>query len=245
MIHIIATGYNCGDNVKKLYNSVKIQTVEHRLWLISDGSTDDTDLEVASISSKDGTVIPLVYPENKGAAFRRDLVISLIDDEKDIIVLVGLDDELLPNALEEILEQYKKGKWMTYGNWIDQWGNTNMVPLLFDEPIHTDRLYRTVQYRSTAPNSFYKFLYDRIPKTDLQLNGKWLDTTTESEVMFSCLEMCGKEKIGIIDKPIYLYNTLLANGTQKRLGQAYKNQVYSEIIKRPKKELLRGLYESM
>ncbi len=243
MIHIIATGYKCADKVEKLYRSVLSQTIsEWRLHLVDDGSTDKTFENIEKCW--DARVITHLYGTNLGAAYRRFQVIKPLINERDIIVLCGLDDELLLDALETILEQYKLGKWMTYGNWVDQWGESNKVPLHFDEQTHADRSYRQAQYRSTAPNTFYKFLFDQIPASDFQLNGKWFDTTTESELMFSCMEMCGKEKIGVIEKPIYLYNRLLPNGTQKRLGQAYKNNVYAEIIKRPKKELLRGLHET-
>jgi glycosyltransferase involved in cell wall biosynthesis len=240
---IIATGYNCENYVKKCYESVLHQTCTNwKLIMISDGSTDKTNMELRDI---EGKTIVEIYDTNEGAAKRRYEAIRQYGDEMDIIVLLGTDDELLPDALMEIREQYKLGKWMTYGNWVDQWGDPNNVSLPFPEDVHSDRSYRSVSYRATAPNTFYKFLFDRIPESDFQLNGKWIDTTTESEVMFSCLEMCGKEKIGVIEKPIYIYNRLLTNGTQKRLGQAYKNQVYSEIIKRPKKELLRGLYDTI
>jgi hypothetical protein len=88
-------------------------------------------------------------------------------------------------------------------------------------------------------------LFDYIPKEDFKLNGKWIDTTTESELMFSCLEMSGRHRIGVIEKPVYLYNRTLPNGTQKRLGQAYKNEVYAQIIARPKKDLLGNLYDDI
>jgi len=242
MFQIIATGYNCAEFVQKCYQSVLKQTEEWNLHLISDGSTDHTETELNKI--RDERVSINIYKENKGAAFRRYQAIKPLN-ENNIIVLLDLDDELLPDALSEVKAQYKLGKWMTYGNWKDQWGEINKVPLYFDKKTHLERNYREVAYRSTACKTFYKFLFDNIPEEDFQLRGEWLQSATESELMFSVLEMCGREKIGIIEKPIYLYNRLLPNGSQKRLGQEYKNNIYNEICKRPKKELLRGLHESL
>ena len=53
--------------------------------------------------------------------------------------------------------------------------------------------------------------------------------------MFSCLEMCGKERIGIVWKYIALYNRNLPNGSLKRLGREYKYKLL-EIIKNRLKE---------
>jgi glycosyltransferase involved in cell wall biosynthesis len=237
---IVVTGYNCASFVKKCVDSLVNQTYRNfRTHIISDGSTDLTNSLVAKESLRLNDCTIFLMPENLGAACRRYQTISRVENDNFIILLMGLDDELLPDCLETIAEEYEKGKWMTYGNWINQNGEglPKDFDLYFDEETHKNRDYRKVKYRSTAPNTFYKKLFDRIPAEDFKLNGKWIDTTTESEVMFSCLEMCGKERIGVIEKPIYLYNQNLPGGTQRRLGQEYKNKVYSEIIKRPKKPM--------
>lgn len=223
--------------------SVYNQTYKNFTFVVvSDGSTDNTEKEIQKHWITQNTYIR-IWNDNKGACYRRYEVINGITippiENDTIVCLLGLDDELLPDALETVAEQYRNGKYMTYGNWINQHGESlpKDFDLYFDEETHANRDYRKVKYRSTAMNTFYAKLFKQIPMQDFMLNGKWIDTTTESEVMFSCLEMCGKEKIGVVEKPIYLYNQLLPNGTQIRLGQEYKNSIYSEIIKRPKKDL--------
>ena len=104
-------------------------------------------------------------------------------------------------------------------------------------------------YRSTAPNTFKKFLFDEIPDEDFKVFGKWIDNATETELMFSCLEMCGKDRIGVITEPIYLYNRTRGGNTKHRnykhngqimSGIDYKMKVvYPEIVKRKKKPLLK------
>lgn len=256
--HIIATGYNCAKYVEKCINSVVAQDYDN--WVLSianDASTDDTYQQIvihAEIAADHGKRKIISFHEkdgvNKGAAYQRYAnIITLSNPEStperylirpdDVIVLLGMDDELLPGALSRIKQEYDKGKWMTYGNWINQHGKglPDDFELDFPDEIHATRDYRKVKYRSTAPNTFYAKLFFKIPEVDFQINGKWLDTTTESELMFSCLEMCGKDRIGIIREPIYLYNQNLPNGTQRRLGQQYKNEVYAQIAARPKKPL--------
>ncbi len=233
---IIVTGFNCKRFVAPCIQSIKAQTYSnYRIITVDDGSTDGTTPELLKWSRY--CYDQVFYTENLGAAHGRHNAIHKYAADDDIVLLLGMDDELKRDALETIAEQYHNGKWMTYGNWINQNGDglPYDFPLYFDDETHASRDYRKVKYRSTAPNTFYAKLFKKIPEVDFKLNGMWLDTTTESETMFSCLEMCGKDRIGVIEKPIYIYNMNLPSGTQRRLGQQYKNDVYAQIISRPKK----------
>lgn len=250
---IICTGWNCETYIKKCIQSVINQTYQNfHLHLINDGSTDGTG---ATLDKYTGHPKITVYnhTENKGAALRRMEVVRPLNDDS-VCLLLGMDDELLAGCLERVKKEYDNGKLMTYGNWKDQHGG--MLPesfnLDFDEETHSTRNYRKVLYRSTAPNTFKKVLFNQIPDTDFQLNGKWIDSTTESELMFSCLEMCGKERIGIIKEPIYLYNRNRVGGTLQRTyvvdgktlsGKDYKYKIYDEIVKREKKPLYVESYD--
>jgi glycosyltransferase involved in cell wall biosynthesis len=231
---ILVTGYNCHQRVSNCVDSLNKQTYKNfEAIFISDGSTDLTAQKLRNIPYH-----IKIHNKNMGAAFRRWEALQEYGSSKDVILLLGMDDQLLPDALEIIKKEYDNGKWMTYGNYITQHGYT--LPdgfLYFTDDVHRKRSYRKEKYRSTAPNTFYKFLFDQIPICDFQVNGRWIDSTTESEVMFSCLEMCGKERIGVIEKPIYFYNERLRNGTLRRLGRDYKYRLYNEIIKRKPKEL--------
>jgi hypothetical protein len=245
---VICTGWNCLTYVDKCVRSVQKQTYGNwHLHLISDGSTDGTGEALKQYEADNISVY--VFDENLGAAKRRMDCIRPLDSES-VCLLLGMDDELLPNCLSRVKKEYDKGKWMTYGNWKDQHNRSmpETFNLDFDAETHLNRDYRKVLYRSTAPNTFKKFLFDQIPDEDFQLNGKWIDSTTESELMFSCLEMCGKDRIGIIKDHIYLYNRGRVGGTLQRTyevdgkkmsGADYKMKViYPEIVKRPKKPLL-------
>lgn len=238
---ILVTGWNCRGFVRPCYQSLLAQT--HTDWtavFLSDGPTDGSDAEIRSFI-RDPRCHAEVFKQNKGAACRRYEALQKYGRKTDVVLLLGMDDRLMPNCLETITQQYNMGMWMTYGNWKDQRGK--MLPegfLDFDEATHRERDYRKVQYRSTAPNTFYKFLFDHIPVEDFHLNGKWIDSTTESEVMFSCLEMCGKNRIGIIREAIYLYNAHLPNGTLARQGSEYKYSLLKFITERPKRDLLQS-----
>lgn len=256
---IIVTGYNCENFVKSCADSLLAQTYKN--WnaiFINDGSTDKTSEEINKHCFFNQKFIIQSFKDNKGAAYRRHKAINTFCHNLDIIVFLGMDDTLNPNALERINKEYESGKWMTYGNWINQFGNglPENFELDFPKHIHETRDYRKVTYRSTAPNTFRKFLYNCIKDEDLQatqrithLNqvlekGEWYPCCTEGEVMFSCLEQSGQEHIGIIKDKIYNYTESTAqesqnvhNGTLKRFGREFKYKIYDDIINKPKRNL--------
>lgn len=239
---IVSSGYNCEPLAHKCIASVLKQSYTN--WnavFISDGSNDGTlKLENIPRELHDNRIWIELNPDNCGAAKRRyDAIKTYADNEDVVVLLLGLDDELMPDCLQTIAKQYEQGKWMTYGNWVDQTGWKLPHGFLnFKQETHDSRDYRKVEFRSTAPNTFKRFLFDMIPIEDFQIDGRWIDSTTESELMFSCLEMCGQSRIGVIEQPIYLYNRNLPGGTLKRLGVKYKYDIYAKVIAREKKPLL-------
>ncbi len=244
---IIVTGYNCEQYVKPCYRSLVNQSYKN--WnavFISDGSTDNTVFQIAECKD----IYREPFSDNTGAAFRRFNAIRKYGIDDDIILLLGMDDELKPNALETINQQYEQGMWMTYGNYQvnveRKTGKRNKIEitvpitpemLAFPKEIHDARDYRKVRYRSTNPNTFRKFLFDQLKQEDFKVNGEWIKATTESPLMFACLEMCGEEKIGVINEPIYYYRMRGSQNARRRMPEGYQDMVYAEIISRPKKEL--------
>jgi len=78
--------------------------------------------------------------------------------------------------------------------------------------------------------------YKHLAEEDFKYKGEWIEATTESNLMFSCLEMCGEERIGIVYEPIVIY-TKRKDNTRKRKGDGYQNTIFADVINRPKKEL--------
>jgi glycosyltransferase involved in cell wall biosynthesis len=234
---IIVTGWNCEQYVEKCVDSIRTQICPNWdafIQFVSDGSTDNTPNEITRVLGCQYTP----HEGNYGAAYRRHEALKYSEPE-DVIIFMGLDDELLPGALKRIAQEYDNGKLMTYGNWINQDGNglPSDFDLEFPDSVHSDRSYRKVKYRSTAPNTFKRFLYDCIKPEDLQYKGEWFKATTESEVMFSCLEQCGKDRIGVIKEPIYLYNQGREQNARRRFGIDYQSKIYNYVINKPKREL--------
>lgn len=236
---IIVTGYRCSGYVRPCYNSIIRQPGNWQAVFIDDGSpTHDVSTELIHYVKDDRCTV-VRGSKNRGAAYRRHQALqNFKGDDETVVVLVGMDDELMAGALGIIAEHYDQGRLMTYGNWINQNGIINRVTLAFDQDTHDARDYRKVKYRSTAPNTFKKHLYDRIPEEDLKVDGAWQYVCTEGEVMFSCLEMCGQDRIGVVEKPIYYYHEGLSNGTLRRFGRSFKYDIFGKICARPKRDLI-------
>jgi len=239
---VLVTGYNCDGYVDKCYSSLIKQTYSNFYSVfVSDGSTDSTDSKIKQI--KDTRFYSYSTKENYGAAHvRYNAIKQYCTDPNDIICLLGMDDELMPNALEVVKKEYEQGRWMTYGNWIDNTGYSlpDRFRLDFPEQVHKSRSYRKEIYRSTALNTFKRFLFDNLNEEDFKVNGEWIKATTESNIMFSCMEMSGRNRIGVVRDKIYLYNRRGSMSTVSYRGREYQDFIYNNIINRPKKELLNG-----
>jgi len=238
---IIASGYNCADRVRPCIDSVKAQTYED--WtavFIDDASEDDTYAEIVINADQDNT-LKVRSESNMGAAWHRYHTIRNMPTTLDtVVVLLGLDDELTPDALQRIAKEYRFGKFMTYGNWKGSDGYTLPDGFLhFTEPIHRARYYRSVTYRATACNTFYAWIFEKhFTEDDFKHNGQWIKATTESNLMFSLLEMCGKDRIGVIEDIIYLYYNSRKDSASRRFGREYQDAIFKAVKRLPQRELL-------
>jgi len=203
-IHVVTTGYNLTDQQRqRCVNSCYKNVVQPHVWQYHETIADRV-----------------------GAAYRRYEIIQnnpAINDN-DIVVILGMDDELLPGAIDTIYEQHERGAWVTWGNWISQYNRTNSLLIEY-----TGQNIRQGNYFLTNPNSFRAGLYRKIPIERLKVDDEWQHVCTEVEVMYSCAEMAGPDRCKLITKPIYLYNERLPSGTLAQFGVRKKNEIRDKI----------------
>lgn len=234
---IICTGYNCEEFVKPCINSINAQTYKNfEVSFVDDGSTDNSVAEFKKIDSE----ITFEFKHykrarNKGTYYAREEAIAWAKNY-DIIVMLDMDDALMPHALERAAMEYeKKNILMTYGNYQYSNGTVCPVRLEYSELIHMTRDYRADgTWRCTHLRTFKRELHEALPKWDL--TQAEINSYPDVELLFSMLEMSGKDRIGVIHDPIYIYNTSNPISTLKRFGKDYAG--YNEICRRPKRDLL-------
>jgi glycosyltransferase involved in cell wall biosynthesis len=228
--HVIISGWNCEQFVKGCLDSVRNQTYkDFKVTVIDDGSTDSTCSEILRHAPLEWDVI--ANAENMGGFYNFDM--HTRTSQCEIIIPMALDDIMLPDAIERIDKEYQKGVWMTYGTWINKQGVV-FTNLHYSDEIHKARDYRKDTFRCTGLRTYYKWLYEltqTYPMDEIERTRYY-----DLEYAWQMLEMCGKNRIGVITEPVYEYNNTNPLGTAQRFG--IERVKYKEIANRPKKDLL-------
>ncbi len=101
LVSVIVPAYNAGNKMKKCIESVLNQTYNDlELIIVNDGSTDDTEL-IAKTYVDSEKRIKLFNTENRGVSAARNLAIE--NATGDYICFVDADDEIVPDAIEKMM----------------------------------------------------------------------------------------------------------------------------------------------
>lgn len=221
---IIATGYNCEKYVGDCVKSVEAQTYDNfDVIYIDDASTDNTFRELL------GSVKMGYYSKtetNLGTVKCREIAIRDYKYNYDVIVWLDLDDKLKPNALEVLAKVYEdKEVWMTYGNYVTDKGEQPFKDVTIPDDIHNRNAYREYPFMFMHLRSYRKRLYLHLRNFDLYPNTGWI--YQDANLLFSMMEMSGKEHMKPINEPLYVYTvtnslSLLNRYTSKERKEEYK-----------------------
>lgn len=247
---VVITGYNWERYVRPAVVSVLSQSYKSvNISIVDDGSYDDSANKIYGFcqelsdqlffENNDIAVSVKVLAKNYGTINARNAAIDFGLEKfpkTDVIVLLDGDDELLPNALELVNKHYKENPshLMTYGNYIYNNGEVCPVRLHYSDLIRKNRDYRKDTFRCTHLRTFKVELYKQVPQ--IIPTKSEIESYPDAELLFSMMEMCGQDRIGVIETPIYKYNTENPLNTLKRFGK--DNAGYAEIINRPKRNLI-------
>lgn len=231
---VVVTGWNWERYIVPCLNSVGQQTYSNYIVSVIDDGSTDSSRQVLMGCKQRGFPMSLWTPTiNNGTYFARDLAIKQQDDY-DVIVLLDGDDQLMPNALEVVARQYEQGKLMTYGSWENQLHERCEMDIEYSDRVHGDRSYRQDTFRCTHLRTFHRSLYEATPKWAITQSEK--ESYPDAEILFSMMEMAGRDRIGVVKECIYMYNETNPQRTLKRFGK--DDTGYAEICSRPKRELL-------
>ena len=107
LITVFTPTYNRAYVLGKLYASLCNQTSDNYCWLIvDDGSTDNTKELVMKWQEEERIDIQYYWQENQGKAAAHNKGVELTETE--LFTCVDSDDYLTPNAVETIIETWKK-----------------------------------------------------------------------------------------------------------------------------------------
>lgn len=247
---IITPSYNNSEWVEYNLASVLNQTYENWVLLyVDDCSTDNTYEKVSEIL-KDNPRCKVIRNEtNKGAAYNYiEYIKCFSPNDNDIIVHLDGDDWLYDeNVLEKLNALYnEKDYWMTYGKFVcwDGSGVTESFPQgsAYDDFVHRHKMYRRDQWRASHLRTYKYFLWNSISKEDLKsrFDGKYFWHASDLAWAYPALEMCSKDKIGVVDFETHVYNATLKNQTRTREREDADNSKF-EIEIRNKKIYREGI----
>jgi glycosyltransferase involved in cell wall biosynthesis len=167
---------------------------------------------------------------------------SCADDE--IVLIVDGDDCLFGNdVLVYLNEVYSDPDvWITYGQFKRYPSNTIGFCKKIPDNIIATNSFRSYRWVTSHLRTFYAWLYKRIKKEDLMVNGKFVQVCGDVAIMYPMLEMAGFHS-RFIDKVLYLYNTDNSNSywhnvRKKKVSFDIAKNISVQLRKRKKYEPL-------
>ena len=148
------------------------------------------------------------------ALFSYEECIKQIKDN-EILICMSADDWLYDDKVLENLNNYYNDNnvWMTYGKYIDWDGENTHIPspqnTHYPDFVHEYGLYRKDHWRASHLRTFKGSLLRKIDLSEFKsnINNSYFDHAADLALTYPCLEMCGKDKIGVLDFYSYAYNT--------------------------------------
>lgn len=248
---IVTPSYNNSEWVEYNLASILNQTYENwALIYIDDCSTDGTYEKVSEIL-KDNPKCKVIKNEtNKGAAYNYiEYVRHSFPDEDDIIVHLDGDDWFYDeNVLEKLNALYnEKDYWMTYGKFVCWDGSGSVIESFpqgsaYDDFVHRHKMYRKDQWRASHLRTYKYFLWNSIDREDLKsrFDNEYFWHASDLAWAYPALEMCPKDKIGVVNFETHVYNATPKNQTRTREREAADNSKF-EIEIRNKKIYREGI----
>lgn len=216
---VVSPAYNAEDYIEKCIRSVASQDYENYIhYIIDDMSTDNTVSKVKEVISslpkylRDRFV--LVENTEKRYAIGNQLhVMREHAQPNDVIVLLDGDDWLVNDSdvFNYINRQYIEGKWMTYGSCHSAVDNIDLISQPYPEEVHDSNGYREHLFNWGMPythlRTFKRFLINHINDKDFRdEDGEYFKAGGDNALFYPIIELCPKDRIGVIQRILYIYN---------------------------------------
>jgi len=239
---IITPSYNNENWVETNLASMLNQTYTNwRNIYVNDCSTDNTLKKVNDIVKDNKKFNIISNIENKGATYNYVNFLDQIEDDEIIIHLDGDDWFINEQVLEKLNKFYNDNDvWMTYGGFVCWDGNETTVGnpqnTSYPDIIHAYKLYRKDVWRASHLRTYKAKLFKNIDIKDFTSNidNKLYWHASDLAWAYPCLEMSGKDKIGVVDFYTHVYNQTPDNQVRTKERESTDNSIFeSEIRSKP------------
>ena len=234
---ILVTSYNDEDWVEYNLASILNQTYSnYKVMYYNDASEDNTYQKVLNIVEDNPKFTLHNRSENKGALHSYLECLDTLEDE-DILVCLSGDDWLFNDEVLENLNNFynEKDVWMTYGKFYCWDGSDNISEgnpqnTPYTNFTHHSKSYQKDIWRASHLRTFKGFLIKKLPNStyNSKSNNQYFNHAADLAISFPCLEMCGVDKIGVVDFPTYVYNTTPSNQQRTKNRESDLNNIKYE-----------------
>lgn len=240
---IITPSYNNSPWVE--YNLASILNQTHTNWklvYINDNSTDDTLERVTSIVGNNDKVVIVNNLVNRGAMCNYFENLHHVEDN-DIVLHLDGDDWLVDETvLDQLNTLYNTTDcWMTYGGML-AWDGENATPAHpqntpYHEFVHKYKKYRSDWWRASHLRTYRGFLLKSIHGDDLKdlTEHKYYNHASDLAFQYAFMEMCGQDKIQVVNFHTYVYNQHPSVVNRTREREDSSNTKYEVEIRNRKK----------
>lgn len=250
---IVVASYNNENWVEYNLASILNQTYDnYHVYYVDDCSTDRTSELVNKIVGDNEKFSIIRNDTNIGA--NGDAIYNYLRfikdfDDQDIYVAMCGDDWLIDDDVLKNINNFYNSKnvWMTYGEFYAFDGSDNVVKANpqntpYPDFVHKHKLYRRDVWRASHLLTMRGFLAKAVDHSDIKssINNKWYYHAPDLAFAYPCLEMCPKDKIGVVDFPTYVWNSSPQCQIRTKERESVDNQKF-EIEIRNKKHYTEGL----
>ena len=205
---------------------------------VNDCSTDTTLKKVNDIVKDNKKFTIINNTENKGATYNYVNFLDQIEDDEIIIHLDGDDWFINEQVLEKLNKFYNDNDvWMTYGGFVCWDGNETTVGnpqnTAYPDIVHTYKLYRKDVWRASHLRTYKAKLFKNIDTKDFTSNidNKLYWHASDLAWAYPCLEMSGKDKIGVVDFYTHVYNQTPDNQVRTKERESTDNSIFENEIR--------------
>lgn len=207
---IVIPSYNnerwCERNIMSALNQ---NYDKFRIIFVDDCSSDRTFKIVSGIVHNSHLKDKCTLIRNdvrKGALSNLYHMIHSCADDEIILTLDGDDWFPNDNVLTKLKEHYNSGDvWLTYGQYQNHPDKGTGIAQKYPANVVETSSFRRHPWCASHLRTFYAWLFKRIRKSDLCIDGEFFKMTWDFAIMFPMLEMA-KERSKFISDILYIYN---------------------------------------
>ena len=231
-IVILTTLYNAQHYIARCINSVKMQSIQDFLMVITDDISTDTSMDIVKREIEIDSRFRLIENTSKmyqPGNYYQVSKMSEIDDE-DILVTLDGDDWFPDNkVLERVLSYYESTSClMSFGQFIQFHGEGSYSVGFTARPSSDD--VRNCDWTCSHLRTFKAKVFRAIKEEDLKApNGNYWEVTGDQAIVYPMIEMCGLDRVHFTEDINYVYNVENVINDFKVNADLQRN--YSNLIK--------------